>query len=412
MALSAKVLTIDCPASTGNQAYTGVGFQPQALFFWYTTRTSNGNSPNAQIGVGVATSSSERFAWGTDADDNVGTTVVQRASSNAKCISLVTNDAGTTGLAADLVSMDADGFTLNWSIVTSGADIHVLALAGLSNAKAFAFSPTSGATGSQSFTGVGFQPQLILAMTAETTAVTADGGTASGSLSAHDGSNSGAIAFNNRDFQGSADGFVGFASNTFMPTVSATTSGYSGQATLTSFGADGFTINTSNAYDGTYLCNALCLRGLSVKVGSLTVPAGTGSQAISGLGFTPKAVLFFGAHHALVAPPSGYDDLDLFVGAASSSSSRAVASMSQTQSSDPIAADHDSDTTKCVKCLAAGTPTVDLAADLASLDADGFTLNWTTVGTGASSDEIIYVALGDEASAASSRRPQPIWVGL
>lgn len=394
MAILAKVGTFNCPAATGNSGVTSVGFQPQAVIFFYNTRTTDGSSPNAQVGVGMATATTERFALGIESDDNVNTSVVQRAVSNAHCIRLVTNDAATTGLEADFVSFDADGFTLNWTIVVNGADIHYLALGGLTNAKVHGFTlPT--ATGSQAKTGVGFQPNAALFMLGSETAAAAGGADVRANVSAADGTASLSLGFSQDDFSGNANGRTSSELSELMRVINPAGT-LDGTSDFTSFDADGFTFNCTDAYVGAYLAAALCLRGLRTKIGSLTLPAATGSQGYTGVGFQPKAILFFGNHNVLST--SIRAAFSLFVGGASASTERAVISTDEVFASDPLQSDYDSDTTKVIKALTGGTPTTDYAADLTSFDVDGFTLNWTTVGTGASSDQVTYMAFGSLAT--------------
>jgi hypothetical protein len=391
MVLSAKVLTVNAPAGTGNQAYTGVGFQPQALVFFYTTRTSDGTSPGAVIGVGMATSSAQRYAWGLRSADNVGTSEVQSAVSNAMCVRLVTNDTVTTGLQADLVSLDADGFTLNWTQTISGADVHVLALAGLSGARVHGFTvPTS--TGNAAHAGAGFAPDGGLFLVANQTGPNAGGQDAIVGASFGDGTSSFSLATSLDDFSGIANGWTVHESGRVLHLVSGV-GVTDGRATLASLDADGFTLNCDNAYGAAYVAAALLVAGLSVKAGSLTAPASTGAQAYTGVGFQPRAIFVMGSHQALSGSP--FDGYHAMFGAASGPTARAVVSAAHVDASDPLQCDHDSDTGHVVKALTAGTPTVDLAADLDSFDADGFTLDWTTVGTGAGVSQFSYLAMGD-----------------
>jgi hypothetical protein len=408
MALQAHVGTFDCPASTGSSAVTGVGFQPQAIIFTYTTRTSDGSGGHARIGVGFATGASNRFALGVNSTDIFGTTLVQRSISAVDCIALITNDALTQSLEADFVSFDADGFTLDWTIVTSGADIHYLALAGLTDAEVTTFALAT-STGNLAVTGVGFEPDGALFLTGGVAATTKGGGDTILGVSAADGTDEVSLAITQDDNAASAIGRTLFETGKLLQTV-LVAGATDGESTFVSFDADGFTVNIGNGYAGAYIAAALCLLGIRMKVGVVTVPAGTGSQAVTGVGFQPSAVLMMSNHAATsVVVNSSHS---VFFGMASGSSNRATVSSAHVQGSDPTTCDHDSDTTKLVKLITAGTPTVDLAADLTSFDSDGFTLNWTTVGTGASTDQIAYVAFGDVATpSASASRGQVVFVG-
>ena len=76
----------------------------------------------------------------------------------------MSNGTPTLGAEAELTSFDSDGFTLNWTTNESRADIiYYVALGGsdLTNALASSFTLTTGA-GSQSVTGLGFQPDFLM----------------------------------------------------------------------------------------------------------------------------------------------------------------------------------------------------------------------------------------------------------
>lgn len=130
---------------------------------------------------------------------------------------------------------------------------------------------------------------------------------------------------------------------------------------------------------------------LSCKVGSLTVPGATGNQAYSGLGFTPKVVLFFGVRRSSDGVDGTGPNMAMTIcGIAVSSTARAVLYSTDDFSGGGYAVD----ATKAifVRHYGIGTPVTDYAADLVTLDADGFTLNWTTAN--ATAYVVNYMALG------------------
>src|SRR3990172_4848530 len=114
MALSALAGNFVANTGTGNQAITGVGFQPKALIFGFVAKTADGvGTGDGKYAVaGMAVSSTQRAAV-CFADDAARHT-------NVKCLVMV-NGASTLLAEADLVTMDSDGFTINWSTAPSGA---------------------------------------------------------------------------------------------------------------------------------------------------------------------------------------------------------------------------------------------------------------------------------------------------
>lgn len=165
MAVEVKVGRILQKTTTGNQATTGVGFQPKLVLFWMNSQSASGIASHAEEAFGAAVSSSSRFYNAStcrDSEDDTGC-----RHDNTKCIGVLqkrTSSGSTVVCAADLVSMDADGFTLNWTTTDGTARyVEYMALGGdaLTNVAITQWtSPTS--TGSQDITTVGFQPDTLL----------------------------------------------------------------------------------------------------------------------------------------------------------------------------------------------------------------------------------------------------------
>lgn len=157
--LSAKVGTFTALSGIGNQRITGVGFQPKAVLFWITDRTSTGNSPDVRFGRGWTDGTNE-FAEAVARQD--GTNNSRDRVVNDKVITLI--DAGGSVLAeASIVSLDSDGFTINWTTAGAFRKVTYLALGGpsLTNVKAGGFlCPWTGESYSE--TGVGFEPDAVI----------------------------------------------------------------------------------------------------------------------------------------------------------------------------------------------------------------------------------------------------------
>lgn len=157
--LHTKVGTFTAKSGTGEQSITGVGFQPKAVLFWITDRTSEGNSPNVRFGRGWTDGTNE-FAEAVARQD--GTDNSQDRVVNDKVITLI-NAGGSVLAEASMVSLDTDGFTLNWTTAGGSRKVTYLALGGpsLTNVKAGGFLwPWNG--GSYSETGVDFEPDAVI----------------------------------------------------------------------------------------------------------------------------------------------------------------------------------------------------------------------------------------------------------
>lgn len=400
MALSSKVGSITQPTSTGNQSITGLGFQPKTIiFFWGGEETADGSAANSRLGFGFAVSSTQRgFVWIGD-QNGVATTNSSHNFNTTKCILFATENGTTptTKADADFVSMDADGFTINWTTADATQRIvNYIALGGASLTNAFAGSfQQNNTTTNQSVTGVGFQPDTMIVISGNSASLGAGSDpsitigviTSGAQKISHSKGRNALAASPHQDSVQKTDflGWVGSNSDTPMQ----------GEASFVSFDADGFTLISNPA--GTRRHIYLCLKGASTKVGTFNQSTSTGNQAVTGVGFKPTAVMF---QSVMKASSTSIDSSGarLMVGAASDSSNRAVNSHA-TNNALSLNASHDLDRTKCIKMIAEGgaSPTTSAAADFVSNDSDGFTINNTTAD--ATSREVVYLAFGPAAAA-------------
>lgn len=409
MALSTFVGSLAQPGSTGNQAITGLGFQPKAIIFYYTSLTAVGNGADNRTGYGFATSSSDRrCVYGSVTN---GASSTAGGHDNTKCITFI-NDTPTVLSAADFVSMDADGFTINWTTVDATArTVCFLALGGsdLTNVKTGqGTSPAS--TGNAATTGIGFKPDTILTIFVRGTATAPPSNSTTG----------------NRHQ-------IGFGVSSSQRNVLTTQANYNGpfvakrlqlstkvismmdnagaaktmEADLVSFDSDGFTLNWSTVSSGVYF-HYLVLKGAKFATGVFNQPTSTGNNAVTGVGFQPQAIMLASANN--VSSASIVANKRISIGAASSSSARAHIWMGATDTGSTTICNQDYDNTKVIKMMTEGTVAIQAAADLNSFDSDGFTLNWTTAD--ATAREVIYFAVGAASAATAQYYPFLISLGV
>lgn len=392
MAFSQKTGGFAANTSTGNQSVTGIGFQPKAIIFYASNITAIGSLAGLSASYGVALSSSDRFAAGYSSLDNQAASNSDLRLDNTKCVTLV-NTTPAIIFDADFVSMDADGFTINITTTDASARIiSYIAFGGsdLTNVDLNYFQSSAG-IGSQAVTGVGFQPDaLILLPSLNTAAPPVMAGAAFGLN----------IGFATPNNQGQSNSVIGSGANpqtgyrrqtTTLSVNNGTSIGtIVNEGAVTSFDSDGYTINWTVAAQR-FVC-ILALKGGTYKVGTITQPAVTGSQAITGVGFQPRSLMTISVN---AAASTTYDkaNSNLSLGSGNSSSSRRSFWIGNKDAVSPTEIDMNLDDTKLIKLMTSGTPTVNAAADLTSMDADGFTLDWTTAD--ATARQIIYMAMGD-----------------
>ncbi len=164
--VSASVVGWTMPTDPGNFSVTGVGFRPSLVIHSHVgsgyTGAVGSSATNAAIATGVMDSQGDIWSSEILIVDNVGTSDTQRNQSTAACFTAINNGLGVTKQAT-LASMDANGFTMNFSVANdNAARAFSLALRGL-NSQTGAFNKsTAAAPASQSITGVGFTPTFVM----------------------------------------------------------------------------------------------------------------------------------------------------------------------------------------------------------------------------------------------------------
>lgn len=396
MSLSTHRGTLLLPNATGNQATTGVGFQPKVLLLYVTTNAAEGFLTNAVLGFGAAVSSTERKTVAIVADDNQATSDTARRQANLAITLLSDATTPTVFAEADHVSMDADGFTLNWTTVPGVGNpyCHFIALGGtdLANVKVGEFVLPTSTNATYGVTGVGFQPDAILVFgLADETALPAS--TATGLLflgAATSSSSRAACSYANRDNRTDTE-LARFLTATKVIHEIGGAGAIKAEADLVSMDTDGFTLNVSTAPAVADRVFYVALKGPRFKVGVETQKTSTGTKATTGVGFQPDLLFLFGVNRV----NSGTIDttsaaMGVSIGAGKSGTEGCV----WFGGLDAAATSDEGSNLGLAKVFrhATAPSTVDAEADLSSLDADGFTLDWTTAD--ATAREFIYLGIG------------------
>lgn len=163
-----------CPSAAGSQSYTDAGFQPKAILFWSHVWNTSGDVGSA----GAAFS----FCWSTSppgaamqlaANNNVTTTnTAFGMMTNGTSFSGMTPAGTAVRCAASVTAFLSNGFTLNWTSFTSGVIVHYLALGGTDLSVAGGAITPRTTAGTQSVTGLSFQPKLVLFVSSIATSAT------------------------------------------------------------------------------------------------------------------------------------------------------------------------------------------------------------------------------------------------
>lgn len=112
----------DTPTATGSQSQTGPGFQPELVIFGLTNMeavdTAYTDDKAGVVGVGAFTALNE-YSNLVIVDDASDPTVCKSFSNNRALA--IRKDDGTAQIGANRVSMDTNGWTLNYTIVAATA---------------------------------------------------------------------------------------------------------------------------------------------------------------------------------------------------------------------------------------------------------------------------------------------------
>lgn len=387
------------PTSTGSQAITGLGFQPKLIIFFPSGLTADGSGSGLLLGWGAA-NGSQNIAVSYISRHGISPTSVRQVGSSTRCIIIADPAGGTSAVAiANFTSLDADGFTINWATVDATARIiNFIALGGadLENSK-IATITTPGGTGSQAYTGIGFQPNALIAFSSRSNeTANAEGGALQFSFgnSAADQKTLGLKAKQNNPtsdtshIQTVQEFYYLLIPNQFKQVYAV--------ADLTSLDADGFTLNWTQTFGGVVLPYIAIKTANSTyfKLGQFDRPTSTGNQSVTGVGFKPAALLFFSTNNGNSTITHDHGRISL--GAAGDLVSRRFAiGVDDEHNQNPTDAAQYLDRTKVVKLVttSGGVASVTNEADMVSFDADGFTVNWSTV-DGTANKTLFYLAFG------------------
>lgn len=237
--------------TTGNQAITGVGFQPDVVFLFATLQsTSAASNNNSQYGFGVMDKNGGQWSVSQKAQNTVNPANTNRAFSNAAALVLTQTAADNFAHKVSFVSMDTDGFTVSVDVSVGLAIITgYMAIKGGSWKVGTDTQKTS--TGTQAKTGVGFQPKGIIFGTVCDTGTDAVATNGRFGIGATTGTSN-----NVSIWTGDKDAVTPTVANTIMSSTKCiviATEGASAspttnaEAALSSFDSDGYTLNWSTA---------------------------------------------------------------------------------------------------------------------------------------------------------------------
>jgi hypothetical protein len=329
--------------------------------------------------------------------DNVGTTINGRRSSagNTVIFQTVTAAAVTLLAQANLQSMDADGFTLNWNVNgdANAYRINYIALGGDTQGVVGNFNMNN-AVAPQAVTGTGFKPDFVMFVHAGDGSIDADTLDAQFGIGFSESSSArGAMVYAGETAQGtSSSRWQQLTSKVILFLSHAAPPVAAGQADFTSMDSNGFTINVTTASGGAnWNVGYLALRGARIAVGTFNQPAAAGAQTpVGNLTYEPQGVMLASRNLATAATlAAGRTSMGAGGGSAIVDGNiwfieQNAAGTSNTNSYN--------DATYIISTGTNASTANATQASLTSLQLGGFTLTWTLAN--AVAREILYWAIG------------------
>ena len=266
--ISADVMNWTSPTGTGNHSETGVGFQPDVVITaglgGHTVAPSSA-SVGAGFLLGVMDATGDQWAMSHFATDNQSSSVNARAQRTNRCLLLVDNSPSIV-TEATFVSMDSDGFTMNFSSNFGVAiQLFSICISGV-NVEAGSFNKiTSGS--SQSVTTTLRQPELLLLSSWQRAASTSAQTQTSFAFGASDGTDEAVAGIFDEASQNPTDSDRFRDSGKVFAILDDDSQSFSAAADLTSFDWSGFTLNWStNDATATEICYLALVPFASVAV--------------------------------------------------------------------------------------------------------------------------------------------------
>lgn len=387
-------------APDASDSYTFTGSpdcQPKVVLFLYDGQLTDGGAAGAAFGFGAVASSTQRVGGFSLSDNGTASSATDSLRSQTKAIVIV-NSSSTVLASADIVTLDANGFTLNWDVADANARIYnYIAWGGADVTNVEVGSYTASGSPQTVTLAVAFQPDLIIFYF---TAGTTNGWSqAIGMVTATD---SWAVATSALD--NTTNAVTKRLQRTGISLATMTSAGVLNTSCTTAILSNGFTQTCPTV--GTPLVNYIAIKGGSYKLGNFLAPTSSGALAQTGVGFTPTGLLL--ASFGTTAFTTLQATARASWGAGTSSSARWSLWHGDTDTAATMIASSYMDRAKIfqTRTEAGASPTALASADLVSFGSGEFTLDWTA---DAIARQMLYLAINtSEAAGAVTAVPRRI----
>lgn len=375
--------------STSNCTNTvNLGFQPKAIFFYWTNNTALGFAANGDAGWGFAASTTastpvQRAVAVADADAQTSSQTDRIKSDSYSIINLAANGSSAILRQEATTTFTTTGFSVAWRTVNTQTAyvIHYYALGGgdIVSTDAGTVNITTG-TGSLAYSSLSFKPDILIFAWTFTEAVNTQTAGMEIGLGMATSSSARAAILNvasdaatantgKRWWQTSTSTIV--AASIAVPPVQDAT------VDFTSLDTNGFTLNKTDGPAAQLPVFFMAIKGGKEGFKAFSRPTVTGNSATTSSGFQPRGLFLFSASSTNNGALNSAGGMSLGSGTTTASSTAIWYQNFNVDSSD----DNMHATSSLIAVELDRSSTINAQASLVSLDATGYTLNWKKVTT-------------------------------
>lgn len=387
MGIAIDVVEFTLNTGTGTQDITGSlgGLTPKAALFFVTRATVNGTAAaHIAISIGAATGVSNEWAYTGNGEDGQATTDYQHTNASNRCILLTDPGVSTVDMDAEFSTFITDGVRINITTASSAyKGICVLFAGSDLSTHANNVADVGDSTDTESnVTAPGFEPDLVFACLTDGPLDTSGSSIELSFGICHNGVSITERCILLRNQNGEAAGDPKFWLNTgFSGGHISAAGGADWDLEIDSFDASGFSMFTRNGGGNNsgvgYL--ALAFAGaVGISLNTEATPTSIGNSSTTNPGFTPQAVIGVQTYGQSV---------DTEIDNTSDAGAWGIAAFTANTELCVAVADEDAaattNTQSHINTKSIDVPNDDgsvaLTADFVSMDANGYTLDWTDV---------------------------------
>lgn len=385
-------------AAPFDDVYTCIGFTPTLVMTWTSGLTASSGSTDMIFSIGAMDGTTEwhQSAWN---EDNAPDGENYR-SFNTSDVTNIWN--GTSDLwEANFKQFTASG--VDWSYSTNESQTRYMNFLALNGDPTFEVGTFNTGTGAVTSTvevnlTCSCQPDLVIFVGGADDTTGGDASSTAYSIGAATGATE-RFAIAGAGTQGAATADTARYQTSSQIYVKQSTSAVVQSLDLTSMDADGFTVDITATDSTSRVVGFVAFSGIDAKIGSISAATGTGSQESNVTSWTPDALIL--ASIGDTTSDSVLVHSRISWGAGTGASEEGVVSVTDEDNVARTDATRMLHLDKIYGVPGIGGTTYLSAADLTSLDADGFTLNYSDVGT---AYDIFYIAFRETPAAGGARR--------